>query len=116
MRNKRIQRVNQLIKRELNQIILKEVEFPEKTLVTITRVGSTPNLIQANVWVSVIPEEKSKDIVRILNRQIYDIQQIINKRLRMRPVPKIRFLEEKETIKAGRIEAILEEIKRAEKD
>ena len=111
MISKRIQRVNQLIKKELSQLLLREVEFPKDILVTITRVESSPNLIQARVYISVMPEEKTSRVFQVLNRQIYDIQQILNKRLKMRPIPRIKFVEEKETAEAGRIEELLEEIK-----
>jgi len=33
----------------------------------------------------------------------------------MRPIPRIKFLEEKKTREAGRIEEILEELKKGEK-
>lgn len=110
--NQRIQRVNQLIKKELSQIILQEIDFPKNALVTITRVDSSPNLIQTKVYVSVIPEDKIEDVLEILEKSIYDLQQILNKRLNMRPVPKIKFVMEKETVEAGRIEELLEEIKK----
>jgi len=113
--SKRIQRVNQLIKKELGQILLREVEFPENVLVTITRVETTPNLIEGKVFVSVMPEDKTERILQVLKHQIYDIQQKLNKRLKMRPLPRIYFVVEKETAKAGRIEEILEELKKEEK-
>ena len=109
---KRLQRVNQLITKELSQIILREIEFPAGVLVTITRVESAANLIQAKVFISVMPEEKTSGVLRILKQKIFELQQKINKRLKMRPVPKIRFFEEKTTKEAGRIEAILEELKK----
>jgi len=40
----RIQQVNQLIKEELGQIILREGGFSKNVLVTITRVETTRNL------------------------------------------------------------------------
>lgn len=107
----RILRVNQLIKQELSKIILKEIEFLSGVLVTITRVQTSPNLIQAKVYISVMPENKTKKTLQILDQGIYQLQQRLNQRLRMRPVPRISFTEEKETLKAGRIEEILEEIK-----
>lgn len=113
--SKRIQRVNQLIKKELSHILLKEVEFPEDTLVTVTRVEASNDLREAKVYLSVLPENQAEKIIRILNYQIYNIQQFLNKRLNMRPIPKIRFLEEKETAEAGRIEELLEELKKEEK-
>lgn len=107
----RIQRVNQLLKREISQIFLREIEFPSGTLVTVTRVESSSNLIQAKVYVSCMPEERASEILRILNQRIYNIQQILNKRLEMRPIPRIKFLEEKETKEAGRIEELLKRVK-----
>ncbi|NCO80166.1 30S ribosome-binding factor RbfA [bacterium] len=112
---KRIQRVNQLIKKELGQILLREVEFPKDVLVTVTRIETSVDLNQARVFLSCFPENKAKEILGILNRQIYNIQQKLNKRLKMKFIPKIEFREEKETREAGRIEEILEELKKGEK-
>ncbi len=111
---RRIQRVNVLIKRELNQIFLRDFEFPDGVLVTITRAEASSNLIQTKVYISVLPEAQTEKIFRILNGDIYAIQQKINKRLRMRPVPKIKFVEEEKTKEAGKIEELLEKIRKKE--
>lgn len=108
---KRIQRVNELIKRELSQILLREADFPKDVLATITRVETSVNLNQTKVYISAIPEEKAAAVLQILNKRIYDLQQMLNKRLKMRPIPRIGFVEEKETIEAGGIEKILEGLK-----
>lgn len=108
---KRIERVNELIKREISQILLREIDFPKDVLVTVTRAESTPNLIESFVFISVIPEEKAGLVLRILNRQIFKIQQNINRNLNMRPIPKIIFRIEKNTGEADKIEKILEEIR-----
>lgn len=113
--SKRIQRVNQLIKKELGQILLREIEFPKDVLVTITRVGTSADLKQAQIFISCLPEIQSEKILNILNRQIYNIQQKLNKKLKMKFIPKIEFREEKETREAGRIEEILEKLKKEEK-
>ena len=111
----RVQRVNQLIKRELSQLLLREANFPKNILVTITRVVTSPNLIESRVFISAVPEKNIKKVLAILNRRVYDFQQKINRRLRMRPVPRIKFLGDDETAEAGRIEEILEELKKEEK-
>ena len=108
----RASRVNQLIKKELSQIILKEMDFPEKVLVTLTRVETSANLIQAKVYFSIIPESQSALALKILQGAIYRLQQKLNRRLRMRPTPKIIFVEEKATREAGKVEQLLEEIKK----
>lgn len=112
--SKRIQKVNQLIKKELSQIILREVEFPAGVLATLTRVESSPNLAEGRVYISVLPEKMAKRTLEILNRMIYELQHRINRRLNMRPIPRLRFVEEKKMAEAGRIEEILEGLKKDE--
>ena len=108
----RVQRVNHLIRRELGQILLREVDFPEGVLVTITRVDVSPDLNQAKVYVSAIPEDKGKEVLTILNKLIYSLQQKLNNKLNIRPMPKIAFFKEKQTIEAARVEELLEKIKK----
>jgi len=107
----RVEKINALLKKELNKIFLKEFDFSPEVFITITRVETSSNLIESKVYISVIPKKAKKEIFDFLNKEIYHIQQKINKALRMRPVPKIIFKEEKETEKAGEVERILKEIK-----
>jgi len=111
----RVPKVNQLIKKELSGIILREVEFPQGVLVTLTRVETTPNLTDSRIYISTIPGEKQETAIKILGSQVYVLQQLLNNRLRMRPVPKIIFVREKETARAGRVEELLEELKNDKK-
>lgn len=99
-----------MIKKELSQIILREIDFPEGVLVTLTRVETAPNLIEVKIYISVMPESRIKPVLKILNQQIYFLQQKLNDRLKMRPIPKIQFIEERATREAGRVEELLEEI------
>jgi ribosome-binding factor A len=111
----RIEKINSLLRDEISKIIFKNFDFPEGTIVTLTRVETTANLIEAKVFISVFPEEKSKKVIEILGREIFDIQQEINKKLNMRPIPKIIFVQDKNPSQAGRIEEILEALKKDEK-
>ena len=113
--SKRIPRLNELLKEELGKILLKEGNFPKGVLVTITRVETLADLSEAKVWVSIFPEDKGKKIIENLNKRIYFLQQKINKILRMRIVPKIRFQIETKTKEAAKIEEILENLKKDEK-
>lgn len=102
----RIQRINQLLKEELGKILLREADFSE-VLATVTRVETASNVQEAKVFVSVMPENKTDEVFNFLNRNIYNIQQELNKRLLMRPVPKIIFKKEGKTKEAARIEELL---------
>ena len=115
--SKRIPRVNQLIKKELSQILLREMDWemggwrPKDVLVTVTRVETSADLNQTKVFISTLPENQSEKVLKLLDRRIYDIQRELNKRLKMKFIPKIEFKEEKKTREAGEIEELLEEIK-----
>ncbi len=109
--SKRSERLNELIKREISKIFLRDVEFPIDALVTVTRAEVSDDLRDANVWISVLPESKLKAVNKILYHQIFHIQQKINKTLKMRPLPKLKFVEEEETKEADKIEELLGKIK-----
>ena len=110
--NDRVLHVNQLIKKEISNIILKRIDIEKDSFVTITRVETSSNLIQSKVYISVLPETKTGYVFKSLNKDIFNLQQELNKRLKMRPVPKILFKKEEKTKEAGRVEEILESIKK----
>jgi ribosome-binding factor A len=62
-----------------------------------------------------MPETQIRRVLRVLETQVYGLQQKLNKRLKMRPSPRIRFCQEKETSQAGKIEEVLEGLKKREK-
>ena len=117
----RIEKVNSLLEQEISKIILRDFYFPG-ALITLTHVDSSANLIEAKVYISVFftrrslgeggPDEKIDKIIETLNKGAYSVQQKINKLLKMRPVPKIKFVKDKELIKAGRVQELLNSIKR----
>jgi len=109
----RIEKVNSLLQHEIGKILLRDFAFSPEILVTLTRVDTSANLIETKAYISVFPEEKSEGIIRALNKSVYDIQYKINRTLKMRPIPKIRFVKETEIAKAAKIEELLV---RAEKE
>ena len=56
----RLERVNEVIKRELSEIISREINFGAQTLVTVHAVDITADLRQCHVFVSVIGKARSK--------------------------------------------------------
>ena len=108
----RIAQVQELMKKELGNILFREMEMPEGAVVTITRVEAAPNLQHARVYISVVPDEKGKEVIKGLQQNIFDIQQQLNEKLAMRPVPKIRWIRETATAQAQHIEELLDKIKK----
>ena len=106
----RILKVNELLRQEVGTILLRDFDTPENIIVTLTSVDTSPNLQQAKIYISVMPEEESTKVLKLLEQEVYEMQQVLNKRLNMRPVPRIEwFLDD--TGKAQTIEEILDKIK-----
>lgn len=103
----RTEKVNSLLEHEISKIILRDFAFSPEILVTLTRVETTSNMIEAKVYISVFPDVKADGILNALNKSVYDIQFKINRTLRMRPVPKIKFVKESEVARAARVEELL---------
>jgi len=114
MSQERAEKFNELIKKELGRIIFENVDVKPGVLATITRVFTSSNLFTANVLISVYPPDEAKEIFNKLTRSIYQIQQLLNKKMRVRPVPKIIFKYDKNPEDAHKVEKLLEEIKHEE--
>ena len=112
----RIEKINSLLQHEISKIILRDFAFSPEILVTLTRVDTTANLIEAKVYISVFPEEKADGIIRALDKSVYDVQYKINRILRQRPIPKIKFVKETEISKVSRIEELLVKANDGNKD
>jgi len=110
---RRIERLNELFREQIAGVIDREVEFAEGAFVTLTRVEISPDARHANAYISVLGGDE-KDALVILEQNVYDIQQIINRTMRMRPVPKIRFAIDKEEERRQRVEGSLGTLKRKE--
>lgn len=109
--SQRTNRVNKLIKKEISQSLLKEINFSD-ILVTVIGVETSPDLRQAKVKITVLPQEKSGIALNIIQRNIYPLQQIINKKLRIRRSPKIIFEIDKGETNAQRVEELLREVEK----
>ena len=111
----RLEKVNSLLEHEISKVLLRDFAFSPEILVTLTRVDTTANLIDTKAYISVFPDEKADPIIRALNKSVYDVQCKINRTLRMRPIPKIKFVRDKNLSQAGKIEELLHDIKEIEK-
>lgn len=110
MSNNRLDRVNEVVKAEVSQILLKELDLKEGILVTVIKVETSRTLEHASIWVSIYPEAEAEKVLKQMNRQIYDIQQLLNKRLHMKPIPRITFKIDVSNSGVGRVDEILKKL------
>lgn len=109
--DRRIQKINNLLREEISKTLDRELDFPEGSFVTVTRTQTSYDKHYAVVFLSIISGEPKK-ILEILRKNVYNIQQIINHKVRMRPVPKISFSIDGEEMRREEIEKSLAGLKR----
>ena len=109
--SRRLQKVNELLKQEVGNLISKELEFSRDIMITVTRVDVSPDLRGARMGVSIMPFLKAEKILKILNSQVFNIQKSLNQKLNMKLVPKIRFELDKSEEQTSRIEQLLKKTK-----
>jgi ribosome-binding factor A len=90
MRFHRPERVGSLIREELSQLILREAEFPG-ALITITDVVVDKKMDNAKVKISALPLERAPGALKVLNSMIGNLQHLLNKKMNIRPMPRISF-------------------------
>ena len=106
----RIQKINELIKQEIAQILSREVEFKPGIFLTVTKVDTTRDLRYTRIFVSIFPEEEINYAMETLEKEIYKIQGIMNKKLHLKPLPRIEFKLDTTESKADELEKILKKI------
>ncbi|RJQ29877.1 30S ribosome-binding factor RbfA [Candidatus Parcubacteria bacterium] len=104
--NFRPQRVGKLIREELSKIILEELEFPD-ALPTITDVEVDKKLEHAVVLLSVIPSVSSDRVLEELKRAAGRLQHLLNKKISIKPMPRIRFEIDHGLEHAAQVEKLL---------
>jgi ribosome-binding factor A len=111
MQHKRAERVGDLIKKEVSQIIQYELKDPGIGFVTITAVELSGDLKHAKIFYSVWGDENAKkESSSALSRACGFIQHEVGKRLRLRYTPEICFLFDTSVEYGAHIETLIKKI------
>lgn len=109
---KRIERINELLKTRLGQLILREIEFPGDIMVTITRVECSHDLKSAKIFISVLPEKMRGTALNILSKKTGVLHKNLRDIINIKFTPNIEFFIDEQEIFANEVEKILDEINR----
>lgn len=107
----RIERINKLIKEKIANILFKEI-FVKDVLITVQNVDTSRDLNYAKIKVGVIPSNRSQEVLKILEKQSPILQKELNKVIKIKFVPKIKFIIDKTGEKIDRVEEILKRLKK----
>jgi ribosome-binding factor A len=110
----RIEKIDNLMQEILAQTIAKDFCVSREVIISLTRVVASGNLQEAKVYISVLPDRERENIVSALNKKVIFFQNILNKKMRTRPVPRIIFVSDTKPEEAQKVEQILEQIKENE--
>lgn len=111
----RRERVEELIVREVSEILRREVKDPRIGFVTVTEAEVSPDLRQARVFVSVLgSDEERAATLRGLNSAAGFIRGQFGKRVTMRVIPEFTFKLDTAIERGARIFELLEQIRREE--
>jgi ribosome-binding factor A len=84
----RTDRIDQLLRQEITEIVARDVADPRIGFVTVTDVETTPDLRHAKVWVSVIGSTAERDAaVSALGRAMPFVRRELGTRLRLKRIP-----------------------------
>ena len=108
----RVEKVQELMKQEISQIIQRELKDPRIGFVTVTSVECTGDLREAKIYVSLMgSEQQVKDSWAGLNRGLGFIRREIGKRIRLRFTPELTFELDKSLDYSAHIQELLLKIK-----
>jgi ribosome-binding factor A len=109
---KRSQRVSDLLREEIADIIFYKLKDPRLGFITVTGVDVTDDLKMASIYISVLKEEEKKPTLDILNSAKSFIRTELSKRLRMKFVPVIDFRLDSSIEYGNKIDKLLDEIRK----
>ena len=112
-------RVGELVKQNLGEIFIRdEAKIPviNSKLITVTEVRMTPDLKTARVYVIPLGGDGVKETVMILTEYSHLVRKALSKRLDIKFLPKLTFVEDNSFEYAEKIERIIKKIKSNDKE
>jgi len=111
----RVDRFGDMIKREVSEILLREVKDPRVTMVTITHAAVTSDLKQARVFFSTMKTgQELTDTITGLQRAAGFVQRRLAERIQTRYVPHLSFLFDDSLAQAAHMDQLFRELEEKE--
>lgn len=114
----KLERVDNELQKSLNEILCREVKDPrlESKFMSVTGVNTTKDLKYAKVFVSVMPQESQKEVLKVLNSAGAFIRSLLFERLKIRTVPNLTFYPDNSIENGMKIDAIIRKINEKTED
>lgn len=105
----RITRVNEILKREIADLLQRENFNESGRLISVTRVECSVNLKQADVYISMfgVKEEDEQSVLDRLYRRKGEIQQRVSRHVILKYTPVLHFVLDRNVAEGDRVLEIL---------
>ena len=105
----RLLRVNELLKRELSSLLVREMTFDD-LLVTVNQVDVTPDLKSAHVYISVLGSKGRQDVLPKLEANRAALQADLSRHVVLKYTPHLVFHLDDSIERGSRVLEIMQEI------
>jgi ribosome-binding factor A len=114
MSSLRVQRVQELLKRQLGEIIRRELPLGDGAIITVNDVEISKDLQAAAVYVGIIGNETQvKKGMDLLHQERKRIQGLVGRAVILKYTPQLRFVLDESISRGNRVLKILDEIERS---
>ncbi|MBM3839476.1 MAG: 30S ribosome-binding factor RbfA [Verrucomicrobia bacterium] len=114
MSSLRIERVRELLKRQLGEVIRRELPLSEVGMLTVNDVEVTRDLQSATVYVGFVgSEEQRKKGLDLLQKERKRIQGLVARAVVLKYTPLLRFVLDDSVPRGNRVLQILDELERS---
>jgi ribosome-binding factor A len=109
--SQRTERIDELLRQEIGEILEREIADPRIGFVTVTEVETAPDLRHARLWVSVIgqPAERDATLAALAGAMPY-IRHELGTRLRLRRIPEFHVRLDDSAERGTRVLQLLNEL------
>ncbi len=107
----RLQRVRELLKREIGEVLRRELPVGDAGLITVNDVAVSGDLHAATVYVSILGKpEQQKNALQMLQKNRKRIRGLVGRAVILKYTPELRFVVDESIEKGNRVLKILEEL------
>jgi len=109
----RLQRVRELLKREIGEAIRREFHVGEAGLITVNDVDVAGDLKSATVYISILgnPEQQKRGF-QLLNEHRVRLQGLVGKAVVLKYTPTLKFVFDDSIVRGNRVLQILDELEK----
>ena len=110
----RLQRVRELLKREIGEIIRREIPVGEAGLITVNEVNVSSDLHTATVFIGILGNaDQQKKGLAELNHHRKRIQGMVGKAVILKYTPQLRFMIDESVEQGNKVLKIIDELEHA---